>query len=115
MINKEEIRRAREIAELAKKAVPGPWEVMEIVKETDDGQKYPDGYAILGRIEGTDSPMTRFADVGGQEWGENEARLIAAAPEMAALLAQMADRIEALENRLYCIDEAVGRLRPRKQ
>lgn len=66
MINKEEIRRAREIAELAKKSVPGPWEVMEIVKETDDGQKYPDGYAILGRIEGTDSPMTRFADVGGR-------------------------------------------------
>jgi len=80
------IQRAREFAALADKATPGPWYVM--------------GYALRQRgsgyrIAGFDLPP----DV-------EEEDLIAAAPDMAKLLAEMADRLERTRKALRILANA---------
>jgi len=82
---KDLIERARKFAALADKATPGPWYIM--------------GYALRQRgsgyrIAGFDLPP----DV-------EEEDLIAAAPDMAKLLAEMADELEDVSR---LVDKAAG-------
>jgi hypothetical protein len=90
-MNKQDlIRRARELAALADNATPGPWKVdctyNEPVIVTDS--QHPEDVvgattedsAIGGWLDATDADLL----------------LIAAAPEMARLLKQMAEELEAL-------------------
>ncbi len=94
---KQMIERARELAALADKAIKAPWEYRQNVEQDEEGYEYPNGYRIYGEVKGEYRPMqVFFAEVGADDWGLNEARLIAAAPEMAMLLAQLADRLERI-------------------
>jgi len=83
---KDLIQRAREFAALADKTTPGPWYIM--------------GYALRQRssgyrIAGFDLPP----DV-------EEGDLIAAAPDMAQLLAEMADEAERTRKALRILADA---------
>ena len=78
------IRRARELAKLAEGATPGPWLV------ESPGRVYacevrhkPSAYLVAAVI-------TPYKDTSA------DARLIAAAPDMARLLVQLADELERL-------------------
>ncbi|RMH78256.1 MAG: hypothetical protein D6681_20180 [Calditrichaeota bacterium] len=70
------LKRARELAALAEKATPGPWHAY------DRGTGWD--------IEETEPPIR------GMFEQEADARLAAAAPEMARLLCEMADLLECL-------------------
>lgn len=87
------IRRARELTALAEKATPGPW-----------SKWLPSGagcFIIFKRLE-TWPFRRQIAYTQPLEPPEehHNARLIAAAPEMACLLAEMADVLERLEKQL---------------
>ena len=73
------IRRARELARLGEWATPGPWSVVECDKQLD-----------LYRVSGP----TEIDYVDGDYLTGVDAELIAAAPDMAALLRQLADALE---------------------
>jgi len=87
---RELIRRARKLAALADNATPGPWEVIdqsgwEVYRSDMD---YCDDPYCSCQTEGlvaTAESATRAVQ---------DARLIAAAPEMALLLRQIADELE---------------------
>ena len=86
MMSKDLIEKARKFAALADKATPGPWYIM--------------GYALRQRgsgcrIAGFDLPP----DV-------EEEDLIAAAPDMAKLLAEMADELERTRKALRILADA---------
>ena len=72
------IRRAQELAKLAEKATPGPWERVG-------------GAAVRER---TDSRLIASVYANAQQ----NANLIASAPEMARILSQLADELERFRN-----------------
>jgi len=82
----ELIRRARELAALADGATPGPWRWMyaDTLLESADGRRTVLDHSML-----CDECVQRSVDP-----SERDARLIEAAPEMAALLRQLADALE---------------------
>ena len=83
------IERARELSKLADKATPGPWAAHVIPNSTDmwvAGALSPEGYADICDVK---TSLTR----GPVETATN-AKLIAAAPEMAKLLNEMANGLE---------------------
>ena len=83
------IGRARALARLAEKATQGPWAAHVIPNSTDmwvAGALSPEGYADICDVK---TGLTR----GPVETAAN-AKLIAAAPEMAKLLGEMADELE---------------------
>ena len=80
---------ARELAKLAEKATPGPWAAHVIPNSTDmwvAGALSPEGYADICDVK---TGLTR----GPVETAAN-AKLIAATPEMARLLSEMANELE---------------------
>lgn len=83
------IERTRELAALSEKARPGPWHVIP----------NPEWGNADCRIDSNpDAPWENFGQI--CYTSPNNAALIAAAPEMAKLLAHMADRIEELEGKV---------------
>ena len=80
------IEKARKFAALAEKATPGPWEW--------DGP-------FLDSLQGDNAIITEhgasYMDRGDLKKYDMTKRLIAAAPEMAKLLGEMADRLERYE------------------
>jgi len=77
------IRRARELARLAEKATPGPWKLI-----WHGNERYP--FPLTVHTEDDCYWITRDGTVSS----EANARLIAASPGMARLLAEMADALE---------------------
>jgi len=81
------IRRAREMAKLAEEATPGPWRIGEGEAKR---RRYrtvmsQSGFRLL-------SMRTNYLE------RDADARLIAAAPDMARLLGQLADELERLRS-----------------
>ena len=87
MDRNEMIKRARELAALAEGATPGPW-VQEWMTQDEDGQlQEPE---LTGYVVDTSPFMNEVANC--RDMGDTA--LVAAAPEMAALLEKMADELE---------------------
>jgi hypothetical protein len=80
------IRRARKLAALAKKATPGPWRAAQA--KSGPFKLSPWWYVVGLPVDG---PST-----GGDYYSEADAKLVAAAPDMAHLLKQMADELKAV-------------------
>jgi hypothetical protein len=78
------IRRARELAALADKATPGPWRAAQA---KSGPFKLPPWWYVMGLP--VDGPST-----GGDYYSEADAKLVATSPDMAHLLAEMADELE---------------------
>jgi hypothetical protein len=78
------IKRAREFAALADKATPAPWKLI-----WHGNERYPFPLTVL--TEDDCCWITRDGTVSS----EANARLITAAPDMARLLGEMADALEA--------------------
>jgi len=100
------IQRAREFAALADKATPGPWEVHANDQRTSDGEGFLDGWNI-GMRYGDKGQIVDFVRIGAYQYGEPEAHLVAAAPDMAKLLAEMADELERIRQALRILANAV--------
>ena len=83
------IRRARELAKLAEKATPGPWYA----------RPNPEWHRAPWRVDTRERlPEDRYDDGNVCLAGKHNALLIAAAPEMARLLGQLADELERLSS-----------------
>ena len=93
------IERARALARLAEKATPGPWGV---------DKKANDRYWITARRFWVLAEILRNSHRATYPYSYGaDAKLIAAAPEMAKLLGGMADRIDALEEALKVARDAI--------
>lgn len=79
------IAQARALANLAEKATPGPWYARD-PREWKGGSWYVDARP--------ERPLYDCADGNICRASRNNVQLIAAAPEMAELLGEMADEIE---------------------
>jgi len=91
-MNKHEelIRRARELAALAKKAIPGPWEYSSFVlRQVSSGAS----------IATFDRPPD-----------DDDEALIVAAPEMACLLSKLADELENLSQQIQDLEAEIDAL-----
>jgi len=84
---KDLIERAHKFAALAEKATAGPW----VVRDGYIGAKDDMSAVVL------DGDCGEYSRYGSRLWGKHEDLVLAtAAPEMAQLLAEMADELEKL-------------------
>jgi len=94
----ELIKRARELAALAEKATPGPWEWVQgigtmVLCRTDEGLAVE--WVIKENLSHSDPSHS-----GGPCPTKENAELIAAAPEMAKLLGKMAEELDHIREQL---------------
>jgi hypothetical protein len=92
------IRRARELAKVADNATPGPWRAAQA--KSGPFKLSPWWYVVGLPIDG---PST-----GGDYYSEADAKLCAAAPEMARLLKQMADALAVCMEKEKEANDATG-------
>ena len=88
----ELIKKAREYARLAEKATPAPWFVIDDIDS-----------ANLGRAVVGDGWRVALCNTREEKQNDADATLIAAAPEMALLLAEMASEIEGWRERALAL------------
>lgn len=116
MTTKELIKRARELAALRNYVTAGPWYVLPgptIVGAHDGRSKHHHGRIHIANVQQGSARGNPLLDGGSDPFGDRsnpdfDAQLIAAAPEMAALLEQLADRLESAERADAQINEALN-------